>query len=205
MAITRGFDLIENYIYIYQLDKYVILPVWPEEIKDSLGSKFAEDNILARTAPIYSYSHSGPRTVAVNLSLHRDLMYDINKNNQSFLDKNTDLSNRVVEIGDDYIDVLIKYLQAMVLPSYATNNINTKMINPPMVALRLGSEVFIKGVITSAITVSYQGPISSDRKYQQVVLGFDISEIDPQDAESIVKWGSFRGLETVLTRNLKGN
>lgn len=204
MAIAKGFDLVENYIYIYQLDKYVILPIWPEEVRDNLGSTFASNNILARTAPIYSYSYSGPRTVNFNLSLHRDLMYDLNKNNTKFLEINNEFSKRVVQIGDDYIDILIKYLQAMALPSYAANTISSKMINPPMVAVRLGSELFIKGIVQGEIAVSYTGPISSDLKYQQVTLGFTVSEIDPQDAETIAKWGSFRGLETVLTRHMKG-
>lgn len=59
----QQFDLIENYIYIYQLDKYVIIPVYPEQISDSLGSKFASVNPLSRTAPIYAYSYAGPRNV----------------------------------------------------------------------------------------------------------------------------------------------
>ena len=54
------FNLIENYIYIYQLDAYLILPVYPDRLTDSLGSTFASTNALARTAPIYSYSYSGP-------------------------------------------------------------------------------------------------------------------------------------------------
>lgn len=110
MAYTKAFDLVENYIYIYQLDKYVILPVWPESVTDSLGSTFSTTNILARTAPIYSYSFSGPRSVQFNLMLHRDLMYTVNRMNTKFLDANKEFSPAVIEITDDYIDVLIKYL-----------------------------------------------------------------------------------------------
>lgn len=201
----QALTTIENYIYIYQLNKYVILPSWPDEVQDSLGSTFASTNILARTAPVYSYSYSGPRTVSVGLSLHRDLMYSINSQNTSFLKANESFSPAVIKIDDDYIDVLIKYLQAMALPSYKNNQEGyTKMVNPPQIALRLGNEVFIKGIIDSPIQVRYTGPIDKNLKYQQVSITFDVREVDPQDAESIAKWGSFRGLETVLTRHLRG-
>ena len=82
-----AYRLIENYIYIYQLDKYIILPVYPEQLTDNLGSQFAEENILSRTAPVYSYSHSGPRTVQFNFQLHRDLMNSVNASNLSLIDK----------------------------------------------------------------------------------------------------------------------
>lgn len=203
MAYTKAFDLVENYIYIYQLDKYVILPVWPESVTDSLGSTFSTTNILARTAPIYSYSFSGPRSVQFNLMLHRDLMYTVNRMNTKFLDANKEFSPAVIEITDDYIDVLIKYLQAMALPSYGANTISSKMINPPMVAVRLGNELFIKGVVNGDVGVTYSGPIDDQLKYQQVNIGFNVTEVEPQDAEEIAKWGSFRGLETVLTRHMK--
>lgn len=203
MTYSKSFDLIENYIYIYQLDKYVILPVWPESITDSLGSTFATTNILARTAPIYSYSYSGPRQVQFTLSLHRDLMYSINRMNTKFLDANKEFSPAVIEITDDYIDVLVKYLQAMALPSYAANTISSKMVNPPMVAVRLGNDLFIKGIVSGDVGVTYGGPIDDQLKYQQVNIQFNVLEVTPQDAEEVAKWGSFRGLETVLTRHMK--
>ena len=188
------FDLIENYIYIYQLDKYVILPTYPDNVRDSLGSQFATTNILARTAPIYSYSYSGPRTVTFQFPLHRDLMSEVNKANSRFLDSE--------ELSDDYVDTLVRYLQAMALPTYGAKDKASKIVNPPQVAVRLGNSVFIKGVITSPIDVARSGPISRDRKYQEVNISFTVSEVEPQDAETIAKWGSFRGLESVLTRNM---
>ena len=73
-----AYKLIENYIYIYQLNKYVIIPVYPEQIQDSLGSTFATENILSRTAPVFSYSNSGPRSIQFTFSLHRDMMNSFN-------------------------------------------------------------------------------------------------------------------------------
>ena len=69
------FSLVENYIYLYHTDTYLVLPTTPENFTDTLGSTFADSNAIARTAPIFSYSHSGPRQVQVNLALHRDSLY----------------------------------------------------------------------------------------------------------------------------------
>lgn len=207
MAYTSPFKLIENYIYIYQLDKYVIIPTYPDSLSDNLGSTFSTSNPLARTAPIYSYSYSGPRSVRIQLKLHRDMV-----NEENFASKQNLLQNSIVaeayndkEGNSDYVDILIRYLQAMALPSYASATAS-KMLNPPMIAVRFGNTLFIKGIVNGNVGVDYSGPISEDGKYQVVDINFDVNEVDPQDAETISQWGSFRGLEKVLTRNLyKGN
>ena len=100
------FEMIDNYIYLYHTDQFVILPTYPETVQDSLSSTFAHSNPLSRSAPIYSYSYSGPRSIQVNLKLHREMMTQINYR----------VSNLTVEIGDDYIDTLIKQLQSIALP-----------------------------------------------------------------------------------------
>ena len=164
------YKLIENYIYIYQLDKYVIVPVYPDSLQDTLGSTFSSENILARTAPIFTYSNSGPRSIQVNFDLHRDLMNDINWDNINFID---DVN---AELGNDYIDTLIRYLQAMAMPAYnavdlATDTYNS-MINPPLIACKFGNSIFIKGIVDSDVSVTYSGPISKDGKYMQVSISF---------------------------------
>ncbi len=193
------FNLIDNYIYIYQLNKYVIIPTYPEQISDSLGSNFAQTNILSRTAPIYSYSGSGPRRIQFNIGLHRDMMTQFNKNNRAFIEG--------VDIGDDYVDTLVRYLQAMALPSYKVGQVQSainsgKLVNPPVIAVRFGNTLFIKGIVDGVVGVDYSGPISKDNKYQLVNVNFTVAETEPQDAETLAKWGSFRGLEAVITKGL---
>ena len=63
-----------------------------------------------------------------------------------------------------------------------------------MVAVRFGNSVFIKGVVSSGIQVTYKKPIMVGDKYAQVTVGFTVKEFDPYDAESVVKLGSFRGV-----------
>lgn len=181
--------MIENYIYLYHTDTFVVLPTYPESISDTLESTFSSTHILARSAPIFSYSYSGPRTVQVTLSLHRDMMSQINYG----------VSNLSVELGDDYVDTIIKQLQSIALPKYSASS---KMVNPPMVAVRFGNELFIKGVVNGPITTTYNLPILENNKYAQVQIGFSVSEVDPYDATTVAEQGSFRGLSKTLERNL---
>lgn len=187
MADNRYLDLIDNYIYLYHLDTYVIIPSYPDTIMDSMGSTFKQQNALSRSAPVFAYSNSGPRTVRISLDLHRDMLDNVNYNK----------SNLKVELGDDYVDTLIKQLQAIAVPKYVASS---KSVLPPMVAVRFGNEIFIKGVINGSIDVTYTKPILDNSKYAQVTIGFTVSEVDPYDAESIADAGSFRG----LTRTFKG-
>ena len=182
-------NLIENYLYMYHIDKFVLLPTYPETIQDQLGATFSQTSPLSRSAPIFSYSYSGPRTIQVSLSLHREM----------FTQLNYGASNLNLEIGDDYVDTMIRHLQAIALPRYSSS---TKMVNPPLVAIRFGNDIFIKGVVNGGINVTYSGPILQDNKYAQVQVSFTVSEIDPYDADTILSVGSFRGISTTLERRI---
>ena len=124
----------------------------------------------------------------INITLS-DMMWDLNYN----------VSNLNLEIGEDYIDTLVKQIQAIALPRYSTS---TKMVNPPIVAIRFGNEVYLKGVIEGGISVTYSGPIGEDDKYKRVDISFSLHEIDPYDADTVQIGGSFRGLSRTLERRL---
>lgn len=186
------YKLIENYIYLYHIDKFLLLPTFPEQVQDRLAATFATSNPLSRSAPILSYSYSGPRTVQVSLKLHRDMMTQLNYNTSN-------INLLEVPVGDDYVDTLVKQIQAVALPRYATS---TKMVNPPMVALRFGNEIYIKGVVQGGISLTYSGPILDNDKYAVVDVSFEIVEVDPYDADTIQNSGSFRGLNRTLERRI---
>lgn len=182
----------DNYIYISHLDndlQYWKLPCVADDITDSMGSTFSENSALGRSAPVFTYSKSGPRTVRISLPLHRDIMEDANHG----------FSNAKLGYGEDYVDNLIHALQAIAVPKY---NISNKAIEPPLVAIRLTNEIFIKGVVTNAISVTYKKPIFANGKYAQVTIGLDISEVDPYDATTIYKNGSFRGVVATLKKGM---
>lgn len=190
---ARPFNLIDNYLYMYHLDKFVLLPTYPESIQDTLSATFSSTSPISRSAPIFTYSYSGPRTIQVNLALHRDMMQQINYGVSNLTD--------IIELGDDYVDTMVKQLQAIALPKYS-NSTSTKMVDPPLVAIRFGQEVYIKGVVNGGITVTYHGPIGIDNKYKQVDISFQVSEVDPYDAQTILSVGSFRGLNKTLERRI---
>ena len=175
-------ELIDNYIYLFHTDEWVLLPQYPDSIADTMGSTFAQTQVLSRTAPIFSYSYSGPRSVQVDLDLHRDMFNQVNMEGAS---------NLKVEVGDDYVDTIIKKIQAVALPSY---NSSQKLINPPIVAVRFGKDVFVKGIVNSAVSVEFQKPILDNDKYAKVTLHFTVYETTPYDAESVSRLGSFRGI-----------
>ena len=176
----HNFQMIDNYLYLYHVNKFIILPEYAEEINDSTSVNFQSSHPLSRSAPIFSYANSGPRVVSVKFKFHRDMMKQINYRNNSL-------------ITDDYVDEIIKQVQACVLPKYSASS---KMVNPPIVALRMGKDVFIKGVITSNIGINYQLPILKNGKYAVVDFQLSIQEIDPYDAESVMKTGSYRPAST---------
>lgn len=182
------FKLVDNYIYFGHLDKFAILPSYPEQIEDSMTTTFASTYSLSRTAPIFSYIYSGPRTITISLNLHRDMMYQVNTNVSN-------LKDNVVEIGEDYVDVLIRLLQSISVPKYVASQ---KSILTPWVAVRFGNDIFIKGIVNGNINVTRKLPILSDGKYAQVSIGFSVSEMDPYDAVSIAEKGSFRGITSIV-------
>lgn len=176
---------IPNYIYLYHLDEFIILPTYPDQIQDAMQSTFQETNALSRSAPVYSYSNSGPRTMQISLELHRDMLDGVN----------LDVSNlKIEDIGDDYLDTIIKKLQAMALPTY---NGESKSVEPPMVAVRFGTDIFIKGVVKGQVSVRYSKPlvqVGDEEKYVKADINFNVYEVDPYDAETVAEKGSFRGL-----------
>lgn len=172
---------IRNVIYLYHTDEWLLLPEWPDSIMDKMGSTFATTNALSRTAPVFTYSYSGPREVQVQLHLHRDIVRDLNINYAKW----------GLEENEDFVEALIRKLQAIALPKF---NDSSKAIVPPMIAVKFGKDIFIKGVVNSGVSIEYQKPILDDDKYSQVVLNFSVYEVEPYDAVSVAKEGSFRGI-----------
>lgn len=188
-------ELVPNYIYMYHTDTYIILPQFPDSITDSMSQNFQQSTPLQRTAPIQSYAGSGPRTVRVNLTLHRDMMQQLNWDNETLKSK----IPSSVNLSDDYVDVMIKELQQCVLPKYVQQS---KMVDPPMVAIRFGNDVFCKGIIQGGLSIEYKLPLLKNDKYALISIAFIVTEVDPYDAESVMQVGSYRGVDTTLDRSM---
>jgi hypothetical protein len=193
MADYNPFDYIlpDCYIYISHLDlpeeyKYWQLPGYPDTVSDSMQSTFSESTALGRSAPVYTFSSSGPRTVQINLKFHRDMFEEMQ-------------SNVTPKTGEDKAESFIHALQAIAVPKY---NLSNKAIEPPLVAVRLGREVFIKGVVTSGISVTFGKPILVNEKYATMEVSFTIAEVDPYDSTTVFQNGSFRGLTATMRKNM---
>lgn len=184
----------EGYLYISHLDegfKFWRLPVLPDAITDSMTSQFSETNALGRSAPVYTFSHSGPRTVQVDLKMRRDMMDDVNAG----------YSNVQLADDEDYIENLIRALQSISVPKY---NLNNRAIEPPLVAVRLANQIFVKGVVTSSIGLTYNKPLLYNNKYAEVTLSFTVAEVDPYDATTVFENGSYRGVVKTLKNSGMG-
>lgn len=186
-------SLIENYVYLHHTDTLVLIPAWPESITDTMNANYSETSVLARSAPIYSYINSGPRAFTISVQLHRDMMNSINLSNSTL-----NLNLNKVDTTD-YVDLLIAQLQAVALPRYAASE---KMVNPPLVSVRFGNDIFCKGVVNGSVSVTYSGPILKGDKYALATIEFSMSEVDPYDADTVMKVGGFRGLNTDLERRI---
>lgn len=178
------------YIYISHLDagiqKYWQLPGYPDEVTDSMDSLFTSTTALGRSAPVYTFSNTGPRTIAISLSFHRDMFEEMP-------------SNDTPRDGEDRADSFIRALQSIAVPKY---NLSNKAIEPPLVAVRLGREVFIKGIVSGGVRVTYGKPILVNEKYATVKIDFTVSEVDPYDSSTVFKNGSFRGLTATLRHGM---
>lgn len=188
----RYFRMIDNYIYMYHTGTLLALPTYADSITDVMSVNFVSSTPLARSSPIYSYANSGPRQLSFTFNLHRDMMQEINYG----------VSNLDTTINDDYVEYLINSLQACAVPEYSSTD---KMVDPPMVAVRLGNDIFIKGVVLGNVSVTYELPILTTGKYASAKVSFVVAEVDPYSADTIQIAGSFRGLSTSLERNVYKN
>jgi hypothetical protein len=158
-----------------------------------MNSTFTDNSALGRSAPVYTFSNSGPRTVQISLEFHRDMFDEINEFHKNYY------NDHKFKDGDDMAEAFIHALQAIAVPKY---NLSNKAIEPPLVGIRLGREVFIKGIVSGGVSVTYSKPILVNEKYAIIKVSFTVSEVDPYDSSTVFKNGSFRGLTATLREGL---
>lgn len=186
------YDPINNYIYLYHTDTLILLPNYPSNLTDSSTAQFSQQTPLGRSAPIYSYQSSGPRSISFQFELHREMLDQVN------------VAYAGYQKSDDYVELLVDQIQAAVLPTYAASQ---KMVDPPLVAVRVGNDIYIKGVINGTVSIGREGPILKNDKYAKLNISFTVSEVDPYDALIVQQIGSFRNpgdilINTTLDQNV---
>ena len=184
----------DNYIYFHHLNKGITIPVDPEAVSDSMSAGWANSTPLSRSAPIYSYSNSGPRSVQFSFNLHRDLVKQFNPD---WIGK-TNLGWRQ---GYDVVDLLINNLEACVLPTYQETG---KIVNPPVISVKIRNEIYIKGVVSSVgksfslPLINYGDEKNPSFKYAMVNINLGISEVTPYDASIISAFGGYRSHQELM-------
>ena len=188
------YQFIDNYIWISTLGDeglYFVIPTWPEQIQDNMRSTFNSENALSRSAPVWSYENSGPRSIRIRLDLHREMLDIVNINNDTI----QKYKDTLKENSFDTMDTLIKAINSISVPKYT---LSAKAVQPPVVAMKFGSEIYIKGIVNGTIDVNYQLPLieyeDGKTRYAQVQIGFEVTEIDPYDALTLFQIGSFRNI-----------
>lgn len=168
----------DNYIYFHHLGRSITIPVDPQNLTDGLSASWASSTPLSRSAPIYSYQNSGPRSVQFSFQLHRDLVKQFNP-----------------DWGEDPVDELITNIEACVLPTYKETG---KIVNPPIVSVKIRDEIYIKGVVSNVTKnfdlplIYYASATHPGYKYAVVSISFSVNEVTPQDASIISKTGGYR-------------
>ena len=182
--------MIDNYMYFYHTGTLLIFPFYPDSISDDTSVQFNPTSVLSRTAPIQSYENSGPRTVTFGFKVHRDMFRNIQYINTELKRLATPKDTTTMQnLNDDYVDIFLNEVRAAAYPVYQATS---KMVDPPMVSVRFGKDIFIKGVLTQGVRLQYETPILRNGKYAQVTFSMTVSEIDPYDAYSAISLGGYR-------------
>jgi len=101
--------------------------------------------------------------------------------------ENLSLAGAVID--DDYVDLMARKIQGAALPEYAVSD---KMVSPPMVAVKIGNEIFIKGVVTGSVGVVFKPPILKNGKFANLDISFTVTEVVPYSASKAMELGSYR-------------
>lgn len=202
-------EAIQAYLYIYHLGLEFNLPVLPETLNDSTPIKFAQQEILGRSAPQQTYSGSGPRQLMVDLKFHRHMFMLENEHIQRMLNAQTGKTEAITTVKDpitgqslqvkatDALDYMINAVQALAYPKYLDG---IKAIIPPSLRIRLGNEYAIRGVPTQ-VSKSSSGPWLKNGKQAEVSLSIQIQELTPYSAQYVAVNGGLREISTTLERS----
>lgn len=198
-----GAQGISAYLYIYHMGLEFNLPTLPETITDTMPINFHKEDVLARSAPQITFSSAGPRSVNINIKLHRHIFTLENPQ----LDKIT--GQQVVPMMDpltaktlnypatDAADLLVNALLTLSLPRYQDS---AKAIVPPSVLVRYGKEMCIRGV-PDTVTKTTSGPWLKSGKQAIVDISFNLTETEPFSAQYVAENGSLRSISADLKRS----
>ena len=186
----------ENFIYFHQLDvdgtsAAIWIPTYPLTMDITNRATYGTNQPLGSPNQIYSWSGSGPRSATLPFNLNRDMMQIINGGNMY---ADNELGRMLREQDADAVEVLIRYWETIALPSYQAAK---KMINPPLVTIKIANQLTITGVATGGMQIRMSGGWRNGKQLD-ATLSATISEIDPIDATTAARVGQYRGINATL-------
>lgn len=140
-------DYISAYIINLNTNENIPLVTAPNSLTEGISNSLNEQDILARSAPLITYTGTGSRQVSIALKVHEDVLpegYDIN----------------------GYVNAL----KSLVYPEY-TNNI----VSPPNVKLFVGTSVSVIGMCAS-VNVTWETTTFRDNKIIMANIDIAIKE-----------------------------
>ena len=133
----------------------VDIPVYPEEIEDSIKANYTTmPDLLYQYEPWYVYESSGPRSNTYTFHMHRDMWTGDHR--------------------DGKANELIRFCEAACYPEY-----NGSAVYSDIVTLYVKGSALITGILTG-VNVKWSGPIGLDGFYLEFELSLDITEISTQ-------------------------
>lgn len=174
------------------------LPVIPEQVSQSVSANWEATSIPGRASSYYSYVGTSNRTVNFTIQLHNDLleMYKWSEGG-------------VVSSANDpaglNMNKIIKFLESCCYPEYTAGK-----IIPPVVLLKIGDEVKMRGIINNVSRTSqlpFREVTSGQNKYKRFLyssLSVTFTEVPASNpsASSIYNSGSYLPDNTLLdTKN----
>lgn len=132
------------------------LPLYPDEISDSISASWQSQDILGRSSPVTSYMSTNYREVSFGFELHRELLFNCDNYLKNVKNKGRNARNKnYTHIATT--EEILSILRLACYPVYLKNGLMS-----PVVVFRFG-EFFCKGFMES-VSYTWKKPII-DNKY----------------------------------------
>ena len=173
------------------------LPVIPEQVSKSLSANWESLNIPGRAASYYSYTGTSNRTVNFSIQLHNDLL-----ENYTWVENGVKFKSN--ESSGLTMNKIISFLESCCYPIY-----ESEKIIPPVVLLKIGDEIKMRGIINNVSETSqlpFRDVIVAGRtfkKYLMKTISISFTEVPARNpnAGSIYNYGLDTTSDSLLSVN----
>lgn len=148
-------------IYSELAGKSLDIPVYPEELQDSVHANYTQmPELIYQYEPWQLYQSSGPRVVPLSFVFHRDMWSG--------------------DCTDGKANELIRFFEAMCYPEY-----NGSAVNSDIATLYIKGDVLVRGIITE-VSKKWSGPILKDGFYAVCDLSVSFTEVSEKPLSASV-------------------